>query len=181
MRLVGRTLVLEALTIEHCDALWTAAADPRIFEFAHGPRSLEELRAYVAAALQPRCLPFVVLLRDRVIGSTRLKDIDEGSRCCELGNTWFAPEFWRTGVNRESKLLMLTLAFEQLGLYRVELRVAVENQRSRESILRLGAVEEGVLRARQLLPDGRRRDQALFSILKPEWPSVKERLRRAPA
>jgi RimJ/RimL family protein N-acetyltransferase len=79
-------------------------------------------------------------------------------------------------VNTECKLLLLTVAFERLGCIRVEFRTSAANWRSRAAIARLGAVEEGTLRAKWLLADGRRRDMTYFSILDEEWPTVKERL-----
>ena len=33
----------------------------------------------------------------------------------EIGWTWLHPSAWRSGANLEAKLLMLRLAFEQLG------------------------------------------------------------------
>lgn len=134
--------------------------------------------AYVEEALAPGTRAFVIRdrLKDQIVGSTRLKRIDEANRSCELGNTWLVPEMWRTGANRESKLLLLELAFERLSMYRVEFRAGAQNWRSREALLRLGAVEEGTLRSVQRLPSGERRDHVVFSLLLPEWPAVKERL-----
>jgi hypothetical protein len=40
----------------------------------------------------------------------------------------------------------------------------------------LGAVEEGVIRNHMIYKDGRVRDSLLFSIIKSEWPGVRDRL-----
>jgi RimJ/RimL family protein N-acetyltransferase len=79
-------------------------------------------------------------------------------------------------VNTECKLLLLRHAFEVLGAFRVELKTDALNARSRAAILRLGAVEEGTLRAHMLAPGGRRRDTVCFSILRDTWPAVRVRL-----
>ena len=73
-------------------------------------------------------------------------------------------------------MLLLTHTFETLGLNRVELMTDYLNDASRRAILRLGAKEEGVLRNYVVMPNGRVRDTVVFSILKNEWPVVKQNL-----
>ncbi|AHW65227.1 Hypothetical protein CGLY_13935 [Corynebacterium glyciniphilum AJ 3170] len=51
-----------------------------------------------------------------------------------------------TGTNAESKLLMLTHAFEEWGCSAVEFRTSWHNHESRTAIERLGAKLDGVLR-----------------------------------
>ena len=71
---------------------------------------------------------------------------------------------------------MLRHAFEDLGCVRVQLTTDVLNQRSRRAILKLGAVEEGIIRNERIMPDGRKRDSVRYSIIDDEWPVVRERL-----
>ena len=59
----------------------------------------------------------------------------------------------------------------------VEFRTHFFNQASRAAIERLGAKLDGILRSHQLLPDGSRRDTAVYSILDIEWPAVRTNLR----
>jgi len=140
------------------------------------------MNEYVAAALEEfrlgRALPFTI--RDartqEIIGSTRIKEIDVKNRSCEIGNTWLARSHWRTGANRESKLMLLGHAFEEMSMHRVAFHVGAQNVRSRTAMLRLGAKQEGILRSRQVLPSGERRDWILYSILDYEWPPIKKRL-----
>ena len=94
----------------------------------------------------------------------------------EIGYTFLGKSWQRTAINTEAKLLMLTHAFETLELNRVELLADYLNQASRKAILRLGAKEEGLLRNHMVMPNGRLRDSVLFSIIKNEWPGVKENL-----
>jgi len=94
----------------------------------------------------------------------------------EIGGTWYAPAFQRTGVNTESKYLLLGHAFEDLGCLRVQFRTDVRNLRSQKAIERLGAASEGVLRDHMILPDGTVRSSVIYSILKDEWPAVKANL-----
>ena len=67
----------------------------------------------------------------------------------------------------------LVLAFESLGMLRVEFQTDADNVRSRTALARLGISEEGVLRRHQLRRDGSRRDTVVFSVIAEEWPTVR--------
>jgi RimJ/RimL family protein N-acetyltransferase len=112
----------------------------------------------------------------RLIGSTRFMNIDRANRRVEIGSTWIATPWRRSGVNTEAKYLMLFHAFEVWKCCRVELKTDALNQRSRNAILRIGAKEEGTLRQHWQTWTGRIRDTVYFSILDDEWPMVKASL-----
>jgi RimJ/RimL family protein N-acetyltransferase len=100
----------------------------------------------------------------------------------EIGGTWLAGSAQRTGINAESKLLLMTYAFETLNVGRVDFRTDARNQRSRAALERIGARFEGVLRnwGPSWVPgeEGRLRDSAVFSVTDGEWPGVKSALAR---
>jgi N-acetyltransferase len=123
--------------------------------------------------------PFATIDRTsgRAIGSSRYMTIVPEHKRLEIGWTWLATSFQRSGVNREAKLLQLTHAFETLGANRVEFKTHVLNERSRAALLGIGATFEGVFRQHTIMPDGSLRDSAYFSVISPEWPAVKARLR----
>jgi RimJ/RimL family protein N-acetyltransferase len=181
--LEGDVVRLVPLTVEHEPALLAAAQDERIWRYTiHDPRTPALMHDYVRSALADRdrgeALPFAVHHRNagRIIGATRYHSVSAANRGLEIGFTWYAPEFWRTRVNTECKLLMLRYAFDVLRCIRVELKTDGRNDRSRAAILRLGAREEGTLRSKVIMRDGHRRDAVYFSILDHEWPAVKARL-----
>lgn len=126
-------------------------------------------------AARGEALPFVTTLTrdDAVVGSTRFAAFVPEHRRVEIGWTFLSRSQQRSGVNAEAKLLMLAHAFDTLGLRRVELKTDVLNATSRRAILRLGAREEGVLRAHMQLATGRVRDTVYYSILADEWPDVR--------
>ena len=179
----GRIVRLDPLTEKHVDALSDVAYHPELWEYTMTHISnRDELETYVRAALagaaQGTVLPFVTILQaeNRVIGSTRFANYDRESRRVEIGWTWVAPPWQRSGANVEAKLLMMTHAFEQLGCHRVEFKTDVLNRKSRNALLGIGAVEEGVLRQHAIVWTGRIRDSIYYSVLAPEWPAVKQRL-----
>jgi N-acetyltransferase len=113
---------------------------------------------------------------DQVVGSTRFMRASMGNRRVEIGYTFLGQSWQGTGINLEAKLLMLTHAFEVLELNRVELLTDFLNQKSRRAILGLGAREEGVLRSHMIMRDGRVRDSVVYSVVKSEWPGVRQHL-----
>lgn len=180
----GRLVRLEPLGLVHADGLAEAGSDPAIWRYMlYGNLSLPgAMEAWVRDILHRQGegtdLPFAVIHKPsgRVAGATRYLDIRPAHRGLEIGGTWYATEFQRTGVNTECKYLLLRHAFEMLGCVRVQFKTDALNERSMRGIERIGAQREGVLRNHMLLSDGRRRDSVYYSILDSEWPGVKTRL-----
>jgi RimJ/RimL family protein N-acetyltransferase len=145
----------------------------------HPPRDLEQTRAIILAALtdQDR-IPYAQRLAGtgELVGTTSFYEINEPVRSVAIGHTWIGRRFWRSGVNRESKLIMLRRAFDELGAERVVWHTDIRNERSQQAIGRLGATREGVLRHHRIRRDGTWRDTVQYSMLREEWPAVKDRL-----
>jgi RimJ/RimL family protein N-acetyltransferase len=178
--LVGRWVALEPLATAHVDALCAVGLDAELWRWtASLVRSVDDMARWVAEALAWRdagtALPFAIVERasGRVVGSTRLANVEPAHRRAEIGWTWVAAPWQRTAVNTEAKLLLLGHAFDAMGCQRVELKTDALNARSRAAIARLGAVEEGTLRHHMITESGRVRDTVYFSILAGEWPAVR--------
>ena len=73
---------------------------------------------------------------------------------------------------------MLAHAFDDCRFGRVKIQTDVLNTRSQAAIAKLGAVREGVLRRHQARADGTFRDTVVFSIVRDEWPAVRNGLER---
>ncbi|HMK38720.1 MAG TPA: GNAT family protein, partial [Bacteroidota bacterium] len=125
-------------------------------------------------------LPFALIEKStgRAVGSTRFGNFEPSHRRVEIGWTWLGTPWQRTALNTEAKYLLLEHAFESMGLHRVEFKTDVLNDRSRKAILRLGALEEGVMRRHMVMRGGRVRDTVYYSIIAEEWPAVKANLGR---
>jgi RimJ/RimL family protein N-acetyltransferase len=176
---------LEPLRREHADLFWEVAKNDLDDVFRWIPYSMktrEDFQHLIDKAFEEQergeSVVFATVEQSsgRVIGSTRFMNIDRINRRVEIGSTWIAPAWQRTGVNTEAKYLMLRHAFEAWKCMRVELKTDALNQKSRNAILRIGAKEEGTLRRHMLTWTGRVRDTVYFSILDHEWPEVKTRL-----
>jgi RimJ/RimL family protein N-acetyltransferase len=123
--------------------------------------------------------PFIVFdkLSNSCAGSTRFYDIQLLQKTLQLGYTWYGKDFQGTGLNKQCKYLLLSFAFEKMGMERVEFRADNNNKRSIAAMKSIGCKEEGVLRSNSVKQDGLRRDSIVLSILKVEWENeVKQRL-----
>jgi N-acetyltransferase len=175
---------MEPLSLErHHEGLAAIAFDPDMWTWTLTTMETpDDLRRYLEEALREqregRSLPFatVDVASGRVAGCTRFGNMDPRNRRVEIGWTWVGREFRRSHVNTEAKYLMLRHAFETWGCVRVELKTNVKNRRSRDAMLRIGAVEEGILRSHAISDRGVVRDTIYYSILADEWPGVRARL-----
>jgi RimJ/RimL family protein N-acetyltransferase len=183
--LQGHRVRLEPLDeARHREGLAAAIADGELWKIAvttvPRPQDLAEFFADAEAAFAAgRELAFATIdaETETVAGSTRFRMIEAAHRRLEIGFTFLGASDQRTHVNTAAKLLMLEHAFDVWAVNRVELLTDVLNERSRAAISRLGAQQEGVLRNHMVMPDGRVRDSAVYSVCRPEWPGVQAALR----
>ena len=170
--LAGRFVSVEPLDERHRDGLRSAAADVSIFRFMAWPGDFDR---YFDEALASSDVPFAVCLGGEPAGSTRYLNLEPAHRRVEIGWTWLRRSAWGTGANVEAKLLLLSHAFENCGMQRVEFKTDARNQQTRGSLLALGARFEGIARKHMMLPTGPR-DSAWYAITDDDWPAVRERL-----
>jgi RimJ/RimL family protein N-acetyltransferase len=135
----------------------------------------DNLRNYLKQAVTNRNekkeYPFIVFDKKAkaFAGSTRFYDIQQSFLSVQLGFTWYGKNFQQTGLNRHCKLLILSFAFEEWGMERVEFRAHAQNFKSIEAMKAIGCVMEGTLRNHMPTVTGERRDSVVLSILKNEW------------
>ena len=139
----------------------------------------DDLEAFVLEAVNARkdksrmAFTSIDKASGQVAGGTAYLNISFKDKRLEIGWSWLAPAFQRSGINRNNKFLLMEYAFETLGFERVEFKTDVLNQPARKGLRGIGAIEEGVLRSHTLMPFGRRRDTIYYSVLRNEWPEVK--------
>jgi RimJ/RimL family protein N-acetyltransferase len=185
--LVGATVRLTPVDPDRDAAALFAALD-RDEVWRHVPRRPPTPERYAAAMAEaagdPTRQQWLVrgrrpvggLAAGSVLGTTSYLDAAVPDARLEIGATMYVPSVWGTAVNPDAKLALLTLAFDGLGVGRVQLKTDVRNLRSQRAIARLGARYEGTLRRYQRRDDGTVRDSVLFSITAEDWPGVRERL-----
>ena len=187
--LTGHLVALEPMELRHVDEIAAAATGDRSsFRWTVVPDGPDEAEAYVRWLLDDAATgsvaPFVQrrVTDDEVVGCTRFLNPAwplgrEFPDEVEVGGTWLNAAAQRSGVNSEAKLLLLGHAFDVWGVQRVAICTDARNDRSRQAIERLGAGFEGVLRRhRRSAATGRLRDTAVYSVVAPDWPTVRRRL-----
>jgi RimJ/RimL family protein N-acetyltransferase len=162
-----------------------AMNEPDTWEYSPVSAAGEDgLKNYLKTALDAKATgkeyPFIVFDKrtNEFAGSTRFYDINLPYKTLQLGYTWYAKKFRGTGLNKHCKFLLLSFAFEKLGMERVEFRADNNNSRSIAAMKSIGCKVEGILRSNMPTQiEGIRRDSIVLSILKDEWFSnVKEEL-----
>ena len=172
---------LRPLELTDFEALKAVAFDADIWQYTltRGDDAVS-LAAYLRQAVEAReqglRYPFAIIDREtgEVAGSTSFYNVVEADQRISIGYTWVGTRFQRSGLNRACKHLLLSHAFGALGCERVELETDSRNHKSRTAMARMGATEEGTLRSHRLTQGGVRRDTVIFSIIRPEWPALRE-------
>jgi RimJ/RimL family protein N-acetyltransferase len=183
-RFVGRRVVVEPLSAEHEAGLVKAAVDAEMFQWmpvdmASSRDALREWMATTLAAAKAGTeVPYTILDANSggVLGSTRFLELRLEHLRAEIGWTWVTRGAWGSGVNVETKLLLLEHAFERAGLRRVEFKTDARNARSRGALQALGAQFEGIFRKHMVVRDGDPRDSAYYSVVDDDWPALKHAL-----
>jgi RimJ/RimL family protein N-acetyltransferase len=173
---------LEPLGAEHKEALRAACtADPdtwnRLYPYsmlgdAFDRRWDDHL---VKTQADGSWMQYAVMVGGRCMGMTCHIGADAANASTEVGGTYYHPQVRGGAVNPAAKRLMMGHAFDA-GARRVVYRVDAINARSRAAVLKLGAVQEGILRQDRVTWTGRIRDTVIFSVLAEEWPDVRDRL-----
>ena len=181
--LKGKHVLLRPLSLEDKQGLLDAASDGNLWSLWYSQvPSKDTINNYLAQAIAQQekgdSLIFVVTCKktQEILGLTRFCNIDHQSKRLEIGYTWYRKSAQKTPANTETKLLLLTYAFEVLKVIAVEFRTHWMNHNSRNAILRLGAKQDGILRNHRKMSDGSYRDTVVFSIIESEWLAVKKHL-----
>lgn len=185
--LTGERIRLEPLAIEHSAGYFAASRDDaeEVFRWLTVPAPPDEDAAseQIASALMARAagerLAYAQIdaVTGEFAGTTSFYEVYPAVRALGIGHTWLGRRWWRTGHNTESKLLMMSHAFDALGAARVVWHTDIYNARSQAAIERLGATREGVIRNHRIRKDGTWRDSVQYSMTDEEWPEARDWLR----
>jgi RimJ/RimL family protein N-acetyltransferase len=181
--LENQIALLKPLEKEHFEGLIAVGLDPALWVMS--PRKIEtreDLRSYLETAMNEKAqgisIPFVIIDKrsNEIAGSTHYANLVPEHKRLEIGWTWIGTKFQRNGLNRAVKFELLRYGFEVLNLSRIELKTDALNLQSRNAMKKIGATEEGVFRQHMITHSGRVRDTVYLSILKEEWPEIRERI-----
>jgi RimJ/RimL family protein N-acetyltransferase len=170
----GKQVVLRELRASDATSLFALLTTKEVSRFiSPPPNTIEGFERFIAWTHRQRIagtyICFAVTLKgfDTAIGVFQLRQLDPDFGTTEWGFC-LGSEFWGTGVFSDAARQVLDFAFETLGVHRLEARAAILNGRGNGALMKLGAVQEAVLR-RSFLRDGKYLDQVLYTILDEDW------------
>ena len=179
----GKVILRPVEATDYDDFLHLAKQDAAMWEyFSLNLGDEAQLTTWMETALADRNAgirrPFAIIEKStgKIAGSSSIGNISYHDLRFEIGWSWLGKDFRSTGINRNAKFAMMNYAFEQLHFERVEFKTDVLNARARKGLERVGGTEEGILRSHMTMWNNRRRTSIYYSVLKDEWPAVKETL-----
>jgi ribosomal-protein-alanine N-acetyltransferase len=166
----GGHVVLREMRPSDAPALFALLTAQEVSRFiSPPPASIEGFERFISWAKRQRtagayvCYAVTLAGFDTAIGVFQVRQLDSTSDRAEWGFA-LGSAFWGTGVFQQSAELVLDFAFETLGVRRLEARAAVANGRGNGALVKIGAVQEAILR-KSFSRDGQLLDQVLYAIV----------------
>lgn len=176
----GQRLELREMDPSDTDAVFAIYGSPEATEhLSFVPRTPADVRAIVArsiasATADPRseyALAVVERGSGHLVGVGRLASDPHQQRAATMGFA-LRPQSWGIGYGAEMLRLLLSTAFDDLGLHRVWGARSPLNEASARTMRAVGMAEEGVIRE-HVMKEGRWRDSVVHAILDREWASAR--------
>ena len=128
----------------------------------------EDTGNYVNHILQTEDQQFTIYYKDKFVGLIGFKDTDTTNRKLEIGY-WLSQYVQGKGIMTQSVQKVVEFAFNELAMNRIQIKVAVDNMKSRSIPERLGFRFEGIERDGELLVDNKYTDIAIYGLLRKEF------------
>lgn len=136
--------------------------------FVDYTNKIDDTRSFVTSALQAEDKHFTICYQGKFVGLIGFKDTDSANKKTEIGY-WLSQYAQGKGIMLHSVLKLIEYAFDEIGMNRVQIKVAVNNHRSNQIPEKLGFLLEGVERDGELLVDNVYTDINVYSLLKKEF------------
>jgi ribosomal-protein-alanine N-acetyltransferase len=133
------------------------------------PDNVEAFERFIEWARDKRaagghaCFAVVPRGQTELAGLFDLRSLQPGFVRAEL-SFFLDPPLWGTGMFGDAARMVCEFAFAAVGIHRIEARCEVDNDRGNAALKRLGATNEGRLRA-SFVRDGAAVDQYLWSLV----------------
>jgi ribosomal-protein-serine acetyltransferase len=173
---IDDNILLEKTSARHAEGLFKAVDGNRSHLSAFLPwvssmKTVSDMTSYVKSCEelheQGKEVSFVILHKGTVAGRIGLHHMNVSNRNAAIGY-WLDKQLEGKGIIVRSCVELISLGFTELGLHRIEIRVAVHNARSQAIPIKLGFRKEGVLREAEFV-NGEYFDLVVFSLLEKEW------------
>jgi ribosomal-protein-serine acetyltransferase len=174
--IVDKSLILKRLKFESAPLIFDVIDSNRKklrkwLPFVDSTRKVEDTEMFIKSISQTSSgkqdLIYEIWTENDFAGLVALKEIDHWNKKTELGY-WMDPHFEGMGIMTKCCRALTDYAFNQLGIYRVQIKTATGNAPSARIPEKLGFRFEGIERAGEKHRDGYF-NLEIYSILKHEW------------
>ena len=181
--LTAPTVTLRELRMSDAASLLAMLSTEEVARFiSPPPTTVDGFERFIAWTHRERaagryvCFAVVPAGNDVAVGIFQVRQLDLAFETAEWGFA-IGSAYWGTGVFQICSEMVLSFAFDTVGVHRLEARAAVRNGRGNGALRKTGAVCEGVLR-KSFLRNGEYLDQNLWSILREDWVAIRAARRR---
>lgn len=173
---VNESLILRQLQPEHAPALYqqmdTSRKSLRRFlpwvdYNTHSDHTLRFIEMMLRKTEEQEAIALGIWHQDQLGGVVDLHNWDHQLEKAEIGY-WLGEKFRGKGIAVNACKALISFAFESLRLNKLEIRFALQNERSAQIPIRLGFAKEGILRHSAKL-HGQYVDTVVMGILKQDW------------
>ena len=134
-------------------------------DFVKGP---EDEFSVVQSVAQADTCKYFIYVGTQLAGMLGIVQEYKSKNTIEIGY-WLDKDAYGRGIMTHAVKKVVGLAFDVLGVNRVEIQAAIGNLKSRAIPQRLGFNQDGILRQREVVRPGVVYDIAMYSKLKSEW------------
>ncbi|CEH27738.1 hypothetical protein AM501_17170 [Aneurinibacillus migulanus] len=134
-------------------------------------RSVADVEMFITASIQRRFVKngtdYTMWYNGKIVGIVGLHYLDWVNHRTSIGY-WMIEQAQGKGIMTAAVSRLIDYIFDELGLNRVEIQCAVENEKSRAIPERLGFTQEGQIRQGEWLYD-HYVNHIVYGLLKNEW------------
>ena len=175
---ISENINLEPTSEKHAESMFQAINTNRVhlsrfLPWVENMKSITDVKEYIKNSVaqneEKKEVSFLIVSEKSVIGRIGIHNINWQNKNASIGY-WLIKDAQGKGIISKATHSLITYAFQTLGLNRIEIRAATDNQRSRSIPERLGMLKEGTLREAELV-NGKFLDLEVYSVLSREWVS----------
>ncbi len=173
---IAEHTILKPLSLDDASHMFRLIDEERDYlrqwlPFVDMTQAEQHTQDYIELSLGMEGAPqFAIYAQERFVGLVGFKDNDADNRKIEIGY-WLSMAAQGQGIVTSAVDALLGFAFNTMAFNRVQIKVAVNNHKSRKIPEKLGFSLEGIEREGELLVDHIFTDLAIYSLLKSEYQS----------
>ena len=173
---IDQHLELKLISLDHAVEIYNLVEKNKAhltlwLPFVENVHSVQFIENYIRGSIQRNLdgmeYAFTIFNHKKCVGRIGIYRIDQANKIGEFGY-WLAQDHQGKGIITKSCQALIQFAFSTLNLNRLELKCALDNQKSNQIAIKLNFSKEAILRESEFL-HGKFIDLNLYSLLKREY------------